>query len=340
MGGATPSEQTQKTSQTSGPPAEIAPYLKDLTGKGWDWFQGNQTPPAWLPQSERLVGADNNLYNRSNAGFGYGLNDSSRRLAADTLAGKYLDPKSNPAYQGWLEASFRPQAEQFRDILAPGIDAKFSAAGRPGSGAHFDTTMRGMQDLERAQADAAAKSALGMYQGERANQFAAANLLPSFQAQDYQDLAMQQQAGQSHDAYRRQQQAYESTAQPNWYQQMAQRLQGMYPGGTTSGTGTMTGTPSTNPTADIMGTIMSIAGTAAKFAPMMSDERLKDVQARVGYTDDGIPLFLYNYKGSREPRIGPMAQDVAKVKPEAVAEHPSGYLAVNYSQLTPGGGLF
>jgi hypothetical protein len=41
----------------------------------------------------------------------------------------------------------------------------------------------------------------------------------------------------------------------------------------------------------------------------------------------------------KEPRIGPMAQQVEQVKPEAVAEHPSGYKVVDYSQLAPKGGL-
>ena len=58
-----------------------------------------------------------------------------------------------------------------------------------------------------------------------------------------------------------------------------------------------------------------------------------------GEYDDGIPLYLYTYKGEREPRVGPMAQEVAKVKPDAVHRHESGYLMVDYSKAMPAGGL-
>jgi hypothetical protein len=349
MGGNTPSQQVQTTTtnQQQGPNPVIAPKLESLTQNAWDWFGQNSAPPEWLPQSERTNVANQQLWQRGTSGLGYGLDQGARTMAANTLRGDYLNPQSNPAYQGWLEASFRPQAEQFRDILAPGIDAKFSAAGRPGSGAHFDTEMRGYQDLARSQSDAAAKAALGMYQGERANQFAAANLLPSFQASDYQNIQALQQAGALQDAYQQAQQRYEATAVPDWYTQMAQRIQGIYPGGASSGTGTTTGTTQgggDGGTGNIIGGATAGAGLLMKALPMafpltFSDERLKDVHARVGFTDDGLPLFLYNYKGSSEPRIGPMAQHVAKVKPEAVAQHPSGYLAVDYSQLMPPGGL-
>jgi len=360
MGGSTPSQQVQTTTtnQQQGPNPVIAPKLESLAQGAWDWFNTSQVP-TWMntvaPQSDQTNAANSALFNRGQAGVGYGLDQGARTMAANTLRGDYLNPQSNPAYQGWLEASFRPQAEQFRDILAPGIDAKFSAAGRPGSGAHFDTTMRGVQDLERAQSDAAAKAALGAYQGERNNQFAAANLLPSFQQADYQNIQAMQAAAQQGDAYAQRQlddlvaqHRYESTAVPDWYTQMAQRIQGIYPGGASSGTGTTTGMTQgggDGGTGNLLGAGFGAAGLALKAAPMLfpltfSDERLKDVHARVGFTDDGLPLYLYNYLGMKEPRIGPLAQEVEQVKPDAVAEHPSGYKVVDYSKLAPVGGLF
>jgi hypothetical protein len=252
--------QTSNTAQTTGPNPFLAPQLQTIGNKAFDWTNQNITAPGYFPggtvapQGARTGAAETMLFQTA----ANGLNDPNsasnvgRNFALDTIGGKYLDPASNPAYQGWLEASFRPQAEQFRDILAPSIDSKFAGSGRTAGGAHFDTTMRGVQDLERAQADAAAKSALGLYQGERNNQFAAAGMLPQFQNMDYQNLAGLLQAGQSSDAYAQSllddqnaKYSYDKTGQLDWYNRLSQSLQGMYPGGQQigwqSGSGTGSG---------------------------------------------------------------------------------------------------
>lgn len=64
-----------------------------------------------------------------------------------------------------------------------------------------------------------------------------------------------------------------------------------------------------------------------------SDERLKENKERIGETDEGVPIYRYNYKGDPTPQIGVMAQDMAKHDPWAVAEHPSGALMVDYSRV-------
>lgn len=69
---------------------------------------------------------------------------------------------------------------------------------------------------------------------------------------------------------------------------------------------------------------------AAALPMMFSDVRLKENIKRVGYTDSGLPVYTYNYKGDITPQMGVMAQDVEKVKPEAVATHASGYKMVRY----------
>jgi hypothetical protein len=118
-------------------------------------------------------------------------------------------------------------------------------------------------------------------------------------------------------------------------------LQGMYPGGQTTGQQSGTsygqgGGGGGGGVGSFLGPALSVAGMAL---PFFSDARLKDVHARVGFTDTGFPLYLYNYKGEDRPQIGPMAQDVEQVMPDAVAEHSSGYKVVDYSRLVPEGGL-
>lgn len=77
------------------------------------------------------------------------------------------------------------------------------------------------------------------------------------------------------------------------------------------------------------------AGWLSTMLPMlaMSDERLKENIEEVGTTHDGQPLYQYNYKGDAIPRIGLMAQEVEKLRPDAVVEI-GGFKAVDYGKAT------
>jgi hypothetical protein len=81
-----------------------------------------------------------------------------------------------------------------------------------------------------------------------------------------------------------------------------------------------------------LGSLMSGLGSLASF----SDPRLKDDYGVVGETTSGIPLHLYHYKGESTDtpvRLGVMADEVKKIKPEAVIRHSSGYDMVNYASI-------
>jgi hypothetical protein len=71
-------------------------------------------------------------------------------------------------------------------------------------------------------------------------------------------------------------------------------------------------------------------GAASIFA--FSDSRLKKIIKRVGEAQ-GIPLYLFKYLGSNTEHIGPIAQEVQKVRPDLVKRHQNGYLMVNYKLL-------
>lgn len=68
------------------------------------------------------------------------------------------------------------------------------------------------------------------------------------------------------------------------------------------------------------------AGAMAAF----SDIRLKENITAVGKLDNGLTVYLFNFKGSNTPQIGLIAQEVIKQKPEAVVEDSDGYLLVRY----------
>jgi Chaperone of endosialidase len=93
-------------------------------------------------------------------------------------------------------------------------------------------------------------------------------------------------------------------------------------GGTSQGT--QTSTPS------MWNTIGSALGIGSSLFKL-SDYRLKTDIRRIGTADNGLGIYFFRYTDDphRVPQIGYMAQEVEKMRPEAVMEF-NGYKAVNY----------
>lgn len=72
-------------------------------------------------------------------------------------------------------------------------------------------------------------------------------------------------------------------------------------------------------------------GSAALTA--FSDRRLKRGAIRIGRLVSGLGIYAYRYLWSDRVEVGVMADEVQKIKPNAVMVTPSGYLAVNYGAL-------
>ena len=64
-----------------------------------------------------------------------------------------------------------------------------------------------------------------------------------------------------------------------------------------------------------------------------SDRRLKHDLQFVGTTIYGLPVYDFKYNGQQGTYEGVMAQDVLKVKPEAVSIAADGFYRVNYRML-------
>ncbi len=75
--------------------------------------------------------------------------------------------------------------------------------------------------------------------------------------------------------------------------------------------------------------------TAASMAMLfaLSDERAKDNIEPIGELNDGTGLYSFTYKGSSEPQVGVMAQEVEKRDPLAVRTRPDGLKEVNYGRV-------
>jgi opacity protein-like surface antigen len=66
---------------------------------------------------------------------------------------------------------------------------------------------------------------------------------------------------------------------------------------------------------------------------LFSDRRLKRDISLLARLDNGLGLYRYRYVWSDEVYVGVMAQEVARIVPDAVACGPDGYLRVNYRRL-------
>lgn len=158
------------------------------------------------------------------------------------------------------------------------------------------------------------------------------------QGQDmaYQNLGAQQGVGQAYDA---QSQAYLQDAINRWnWEQNVPREQvsnymslvnGNY-GSTTNSTTALSGGGG-NSLFQGLGAAGSVLGGLGSLLAV-SDARAKANIRRIGWADNGLPIYAFNYKSGGPTQIGFMAQDVEKVRPEAVAEFPGsgGLLGVNY----------
>lgn len=79
--------------------------------------------------------------------------------------------------------------------------------------------------------------------------------------------------------------------------------------------------------------LTGLVGAGASMFAKGSDERLKKNIHKIGKMLNGLNLYQYRYIDNSGPYIGVMAQEVEKIKPEALGPTISGYMTVNYSAL-------
>ena len=84
-----------------------------------------------------------------------------------------------------------------------------------------------------------------------------------------------------------------------------------------------------------LGGLFNLGSSLISAAPKlltMSDARLKRDITRIGQRPDGIGVYAFRYRAHAGWHVGVIAQEVARVRPDAVREH-HGYLAVDYGRL-------
>lgn len=322
MGGGGGSKN-QTVTQTNQPPAYLEPYIKDAAAQAQNIYNTNKT--QFFP-GQTFVGMDPATsqalgLTQERALAGSPVVGQAQDLAQQTLRGDFLN--ANP----YADAQFDQIGSAIRRNLNSGAAA--GGAGYADSGA-----------FANAQADQIGRAATQFYgqnyANERQLQQGAIGMAPGLAQQDYLDTQALAGVGARNEAQAQaelQDQMSRHYAQYDLPRQDLANLVSALQGTAFGGTSTQTGPGSGSST----GTQLLGGGLAAlPFLSSMfnwSDRRLKEDVKKIGKTDDGLPIYRYRYKGSARPVIGLMAQDVLKVKPEAVA-NVGGLLAVNYEAAT------
>ncbi|WP_273754497.1 MULTISPECIES: tail fiber domain-containing protein [unclassified Bartonella] len=337
-----PIQNTQNTTQTNEPPAWAKGIFEHAAqdamtfynqGSGKSVYDGQRVAGLSDQTKNAINGLSNNTHNYDNNylnGLATGQNSTSQNLK-NMASGQQIG--NNPYFDEALQNTLNKATNSINSSLA--------GAGRYGSGAHTGVLANELggiatqalsqqynQDVNNMM------NANGLIDQANQNQLAGANNF--FQGQGQANLNALT-GGSVLDANHQRQldeerQKWEQQNNLDW-DQLSKLLAA---GGAVAGNyGTRTGqmttlTPQPKPNPwEIVGNVGTILGTFAG----LSDFRAKENIVQVGQRD-GYKLYEYNYKGYPERYRGVMAQDVLKLKPEAVFLHKAtGFLHVDYSKL-------
>jgi Family of unknown function (DUF6600)/Chaperone of endosialidase len=79
--------------------------------------------------------------------------------------------------------------------------------------------------------------------------------------------------------------------------------------------------------------VINISSPCGPAGPIISDMRLKRDIALIDRLDNGIGRYRYRYLWSDQVYVGAMAQEVARILPDAVVRGPDGFLRVDYGRI-------
>lgn len=357
------SSQSSTTTQT-GPWSVQAPYLADAfsqaqtnygTAKNNQYYTGQTVAPLNDAQNTAL-GSTIATGSQPNAGV-----SAAGQNLTDTLNGTYLNPATNPYLTSTYNAAAAPVTASYMTATAPQTAGAAEAAGRYGSGSYQNQVKQQQLGLGTTLNNLATNIYGGNYQQERQNQIADTGQAGGVNSAQYinptaaltagnQQQQQQQNVDQSNLAAYQFNQQQPTTALNNYIAQ----IQGNY-GSTGQST---TSTPYySNPGATALGGVLGLgslatpglggtsalgnifgkgagggAGAGLSALGLPSDRRLKTDIRLIGKSFDGQNIYTYRFKGSAKTELGLMAQEVRERIPEAVAEHPDGYLMVDYAK--------
>lgn len=369
-----PGQNSVTTQQqgTSAPWAAAQPLLNSIIGQLSG--TNAQETPAQLAAAKKLKAEAANTPSfaaPATAGVTGLLGGGGANQFAPILSGAYnnlssslapltnpanLDPMKNPYTAGALESVNRDITNQ--------VDSTFAGAGRGGSPGNAYYTAKGLAAGEAPILMNQYNTNAGLLSGAANSQFGAGNTtasgLTGFNQLGNQNILSGINAATSIPGLTTAPAATQLGAANTaanlpfqnlgWLSSLAYPLAGMGSQSTMNGTTTQPINPASFGLGAGLGGLgllgsffqtpgnggQSAASGIASMLPMIfSDARIKEDIAPVGILFDNTPVYSYRYKGDTRPHIGVMAQDVEKVRPDAVVEvGPARVKMVDYKKAT------
>lgn len=178
-------------------------YQKGFTQADKLYNSGGFTPAPYAGSTIAAPSAETNAalnMTTARAMAGSPLIDATQQQLGQTLSGNFLSA-GNPYMQQALRGAARPTVENFRDAVMPGLEARFAASGRYGSGAMRDQQGKAYDALARNLSEQATQAAMQNYGQERQLMQQAAFAAPQVAGADYQDLEKLAAVGEYRDQY-------------------------------------------------------------------------------------------------------------------------------------------
>lgn len=264
-------------------------------------------------------------------------------------SGAALDPNSDPALKGSIDAAVRPIYENLTDKALPAIRGDAAASSGGGVSANYGGSRQGIAEgiASRGASTAAGDASSKIVEANRATSLDAMTKALGLAPATAQGISIPG-VTESTVGDVRQQQAQTGLTADTSAAQFAQwaplmkalgitgAIPAMSPGGSTTSVGSGTTSPGGLQTAIGLGGIgagLLGSGGVASLLPFLSDMRAKRDIEQIGILFDGIPVYRFRYAGNDLTHIGLLAQDVKARVPDAVVEV-DGTLYVDYKRAT------
>lgn len=287
------------------------------------------------PWDTQIAGLATDLFNTADRSGQ--VNDAYGMLSGqlgDVASGKFLDPMQNPQIMDMLKV--------VGDNARSSVNQQFAAAGRDLSGLNQRRVTQGMTEAQLP-------ILIDQYNKERANQMGAAealynagtgaattaaNLDQQRAALRSSGVGMGEEALKARDYGANQILNLDQQIKQTPYEDLGMLASLLFPvaglGGQQAGNSDTKSSSTTNSSSTTKGSSSTIGGSLKLF----SDERLKEAKERIGYLDDGTPVFRFRYLGSDETHMGVMAQDIEEHSPEAVSHTEDGFKMIDMRAAT------
>lgn len=265
-------------------------------------------------------------YLTANAGsLSTGANET-RQLGLDTVNGKYLNPETNPFLKATADAAVGRVTQGLMEQALPAVRDQAIAQGAYGGARQDVQENTAIQTYSRDALDASNALYYQNYAAERNRQMAAPKLFdvanalsqaPGVEMLRIGDVRQQQQQKVLDNNKAK----FMEQKQAPWYG-LGEMAQILGTGGFRSTESTSTAPGQSSAGAWMQAGTGALSALASLFA--LSDETMKtDIKKLGEHEETGVPIYSYRYKGDPKtyPKmVGPMAQDVEKVFPDAVVE--------------------